>query len=318
MLLATLPPIHRDELLEEIISHPLVSGARYNTGARSPYTPQETIERLLEITSRYGKKLWIDLKGRQLRIVRWASPNYGRILLNHEIEVEGPARVHFRGSGWTNLKFARGNEIFVDPPPAEAVGEGQAINIIGRSVKVKGYSTAEDFEWVEAACAMGQFSFMLSFVEGMEDIAEVMGAISIANPELALKIESQKGLDFIGSCGLDFSDYFRIVAATDDLTTGFATNKFGLVEELEFLAKKDPNAIFASNVFRSLEHGDDPSLADILALRMCQKLGFKNFMLCDTISAFHFRQAMKFWQDFCTTYGYQEQGGEETWQERFS
>ena len=161
MLIATLPAVYRGELLEKIISHPLVKGVRYNIGYVTPYSAKKTLERILEATKRYGKILLIDFKCRQLRIVNWAVPDYGKIILNHEIEVDCPARVYFRGNEWSEIKVARGNVIYVDPPPKSAVGEGQAINIHGNNLKIKGFLTDEDRVYINAARELGINKFML-------------------------------------------------------------------------------------------------------------------------------------------------------------
>ena len=164
VLIATLPSVYRKELMEKIIRHPLIDEVRYNVGYSTPYSPIETLIKILDLTEKNNKKLWIDLKGRQLRIVNWAKPDYGTIILNHEIEVDLPAKVFFRGNEWSELKVVNGNKIYVDPPPKEAVGEGQAINIIGNNLKVKEYLTEDDKEYIEAACKLGISNFMLSFV----------------------------------------------------------------------------------------------------------------------------------------------------------
>lgn len=170
MLIATLPEIHREELCVRIISHPLIGGVRYNTGYSTPFSVKETLERILELVNEYDKILWIDLKCRQLRITRWAVPQYGKIVLNHKIEVDCPSRVYFRGNEWSELKVVRGNVIYVDPPPRNAVGDGQAINIHGNNLKINGFLIDRDQEYINAAIDLGLNRFMLSFVESVDDI----------------------------------------------------------------------------------------------------------------------------------------------------
>jgi hypothetical protein len=87
MLIATLPAVHEQALMKQIVSHPLIDSVRYNTGVSSPYSAQETLERIVALTQA-NEKLWIDLKGRQLRIAKWSYPKYGgQIILNHEMEL---------------------------------------------------------------------------------------------------------------------------------------------------------------------------------------------------------------------------------------
>jgi hypothetical protein len=302
MLIVTLPSVLNQELLERIISHPLVSAVRYNTGIRSPYSAKETLVKVSILANFYGKKIWIDLKGRQLRITHWAAPDYGRILLNHRITVELPAKIYFRGSGWSELKAVKRNEIFVDPFPPHAVGAGQAVNIFSRNLKVKGYSTAEDSAYIKAAGELGISSFMLSFVEKNEDIAEVrskaMSVLANKELELALKIESRKGVEFVKKTELVFSDKLTLLAATDDLMINFEDDEFKVLNALELIVSKDKSAIFASNIFTSLAQSDNLSLTDVQSLRLSQLMGYHKFMLCDNVSGRHFNKAMEKWKNF--------------------
>src|SRR3989344_8577930 len=115
MLIATLPHVHRTELLEKIIAHPGVDAFRYNTGYASIWEPKETLERICRIADRYKKadRLWVDLKGRQLRIREWTAPDYGCIVLNRDLAVKLPARIFFRGGSSAQITAVRGNTVCV-------------------------------------------------------------------------------------------------------------------------------------------------------------------------------------------------------------
>jgi pyruvate kinase len=195
MIIATLPSLHRKALVERIINHPLIGGVRYNVGTRSSYSPKETLETIYARTEKAGKKFWVDLKGRQLRIVRWADPTYGDIVLNHDIEVDLPARIFFRGNEWSTIVDVQGNRVFVDPDPQSAVGAGQAVNVIGDNLKILGYLTEQDERYLEAAKKLGIEDIMLSFVEESGDISEVLIIHPLA--QCILKIESLPGLNFV-------------------------------------------------------------------------------------------------------------------------
>lgn len=300
MFIATLPAVHQIELLEKIISHPLVGGVRYNTGLRSPYPPKETLERIIALTKEYSKKFWVDLKNRQLRIIHWAVPSYGKIVLNHEIEVDCPCRVYFRGNEWSELKIVRGNVIYVDPPPLHAVGEGQAINIHGNNLKIRGFLTEEDLAYIEAARKLDIKDFMLSFVESADDIAQVTEVLG-NQAHFALKIESLKGLDFVNS-GISLSDH-TLVAARDDLMINIGENKAKILPALEQIILRDPKAIVASRIFSGLEKDGFISMGDLSDLKLMYLLGYRNFMLSDGISQLHFDRAAKAWEDFHNVYG---------------
>lgn len=296
MLIATLPAIHRQDLLRKIISHPLVDGVRYNVGICSAYSPKETLERVLELTMRYEKKFWIDLKGRQLRIANWAVPNYGKIILNHEIEVDCPARVVFRGNDISEIKVAQGNVIYVDPPPKYAVGAGQAINVHGKNLKIRGYLTSDDKEYIEAGTMLGADDYMLSFVEEKSDLEEVENL----NPKskMVLKIESPRGLDFVSQTDFKLPLGGALMAARDDLMINIGENKALMLDALSMLIKKDSNAIVASRIFSGIESDGSVSMGDLSDLKLMQLMGYKNFMLSDGICDRHFDCAIKAWEDF--------------------
>ena len=88
-----------------MMSSPLISEARFNSGVNSLMNEEDIINRLKVIETLYKKKIWIDLKGRQLRVNAWADPSYEAIELNHDIELEYPAKVIFRGSNESEILF---------------------------------------------------------------------------------------------------------------------------------------------------------------------------------------------------------------------
>ena len=192
-IIATIPPPQRDEQVRLVAEHPLLSGARFNVGARSPYPPAETLERLRDALGE--KTFWVDLKGRQLRITGWAVPTYGDIELNHEFEVDLPATIYFRGAEKSLIREVRGKKIYVDPPPPRAVGDGQAVNVHGKNLRIKGFLTEEDRLYIEAARNLGIHDYMLSFVEEQSDIAAVRELDPAAR--IVAKIESPRGLEFV-------------------------------------------------------------------------------------------------------------------------
>ncbi|GAG54334.1 unnamed protein product, partial [marine sediment metagenome] len=207
MLITTLPSAHKLELIGKMCAHPIVDGVRYNVGIRTAYSPLTVLSYLKKVSD--GKKLWIDLKGRQIRITKWADPTYGDIELSHEIEVDLPAKIFFRGGQWSNIIEVYGNKIIVDPDPREALGAGQAINIIGQNLKIKGYLTEMDKQHIIAAKRLGIHDYMLSFVEQDSDLEDVRSLDPDAN--LVLKIESLKGLAYIPHTTEN------LMAARDDL-----------------------------------------------------------------------------------------------------
>jgi pyruvate kinase len=285
MIIATLPPLYRTELVELIAGHPLIDAFRYNTGMDAAESPMEILKRLRQLADRHGKKLWLDLKGRQLRIVEWAAPNYGKIKLNHKIQVEGPAKVYFRGSGWTDLKFTNDKFIYVDPPPPQAVGRGQAVNVVGEQVKIQGYLTPLDKAFILAANAIKVDALLLSFVEQQSDLDQAVSMFGrpASQPTIGLKIETAKGLAFAKeffSGETDFG-YFPILAR-DDLSNELP-NGVAVTIATEEIIKQCPRPVAASKFFQRILTGNEADAADFSDWHWLHQLGYRDFLLQDEL-----------------------------------
>ncbi len=308
MLIVTLPPAHQDELLRSIIAHPLVSAVRYNTGMDSAFSPEETLRRILEQTRLFNKPLHIDLKGRQLRVTEWATPPYGPILLNHDVIAAPPAKVFFRGDDCCALKVVNGRTIYVDPLPKYSVGKGQSINIVGSDVQVKGGLTDNDRAYIRAALRLGVGRFMLSFVEDAGDVRELEDAIEANRhdqakdvvAEIGLKIESQKGVDFVRKNQPDFLAKYRLIAARDDLM--IQIGGLAMLEALKIIVEKDCRAICASRLLLGIEQTGTVTAADMSDIMLMQIFGYRHFMFSDGISRKHFDEAINFWQRYRDVY----------------
>lgn len=278
---ATLPPLHRERLLQIVAEHPLVDSVRFNTGTRVHLNPEEALENYLRICR--GKEFWLDLKGRQLRITQWAVPGYGDIVLNHEIEVNLPAAIYFRGDEKSLVRKVNGNKIYIDPPPPKAVGAGQAINIVDPSLKIKGYFTPEDYEYLRAAKRLGIKNIMLSFVEEESEFFELSSFIPDAN--IIAKIESIKGLFFLQNIYPNLRVKPNLMAARDDLYINIGEDKTEIFNALELILRKDPNAVLASRILTSLEKSTEVSLSDLSDYKLMKSYGYKSLLLSDGISS---------------------------------
>ncbi len=292
-LLATLPALNNLKRVEQVISNPWISEVRFNTGSHTPYTIPETVDLLKELCEKYGKKLWIDIKGRQLRVAKWADPVYSCIELNHPIEVECPAKVYFRNGDGCNITHIKsGNKLFVDPLPKYALGAGQSVNIIADDLKILGYLTPTDTKYL-MLCRKKKMPFiMASFVEQPEDLWDILKYLP--NAEIVSKIESQKGLDFISK---EETYLPSIMAARDDLYLQTGQNP-KMLDALKLIISKDPNAICASRIFLSLEKGDSVNFADFADLELMYSIGYRRFMLCDNICNYAFESAVHAWEEF--------------------
>lgn len=292
-LIATLPALNNLEKVEQVISSPCISEVRFNTGSHTPYTIPETLSLLKDLCNKYNKKLWIDIKGRQLRVAKWADPVYSCIELNHSVEVTYPAKVYFRnGDGCEITHIKGGNKLFVNPLPKYALGAGQSVNIIADNVQIDGYLTDTDTRYLMVCRKLKLPFIMASFVERPEDLWDILKYLPKA--EIVSKIESQKGLDFISK---DETYLPSIMAARDDLYLQTGQN-MKMLEHLKLIISKAPNAICASRIFLSLEKGDEVSFADFADLELMYSIGYRNFMLCDNICNYAFDKAIEAWEDF--------------------
>lgn len=309
-LIATLPPVHRIGLAEEIVSCPSVGEVRYNVGMESTMSPDDTVRTLVELAGRYGKKLWIDLKGRQLRIDAWTHTDASVVEINREIAVEGDdVWVVPRGEEPMRLAAVRGRKLFLDGNPKHALGKGQAVNIVGGTVRMDGYLTENDVAYIGAAASQGVRSFMLSFVEQWGDIAETMSAVRAnAAPEedveTVWKIESPAGIEFLDRCDWEHPvchDAHRIdipMAARDDLYVQLGNDGSRTLRAISLIITENVDAIVASRIFSGIEQGGEPTLSDWCDLELMRDMGYCSFMLSDTLCHRHFRRAIEAWRQF--------------------
>ena len=95
-------------------------------------------------------------------------------MLNHRIKVQMPAKVCFRGDDCCDLKeVVDGTKIYVHPLPKAPVGQGQAVNILSARREIEGGLLPLDYAYIKAALEEGIASFMLSFVESLDDVREL-------------------------------------------------------------------------------------------------------------------------------------------------
>lgn len=300
VLIATLPgirsrdPRHPDPMhdIEVVFSNPYIAEARFNTGAATPFSIEETLTKLKAVADKYGKKLWIDLKGRQLRITRWADPLYECIEVSHKVKVSLPAEIHLRNAETTYItNIVDGNKLFVNPPPKFAVGAGQSVNIVADDIEIEGYLTPKDKKYLVACRKLGINNIMASFVEQEQDLKDIRRLLPKA--EIVSKIESLKGIEYISN-----NEVSNLMAARDDLYTQCGGGPC-MIPLLKKIIERDPNAICASKIFMSLEKRESADLADFEDLElMYSVLGYRRFMLCDNICNYRFYEAIDAWKEF--------------------
>lgn len=287
-LIATLPNINYKDKIIRILECPYIGEVRYNTGTNELMSTKELVNILKMLEDTYKKRIWVDLKGRQLRIAKWADPLYDVVELNHDIEIEYPATILFRNGCVSNILKTRGNKIIVAPAPKEAVGAGQSVNILAKSLDIKGYLTEKDMELLEHCKEANLNNIMASFVERPSDLSDITSILP--NADIVCKIESLKGLKFmLETPGLS------LMAARDDLFIEMGESN-NIIRALEQIVMMDKEAICASRIFPSLKRKTLPELTDYSDLKLMQLMGYKRFMLDDTISHHHFNEAIASWQ----------------------
>lgn len=271
-VLVTAPPYA--DYLAEAAAHKLVSGLRLNTVMPLRDGPAEAIARL----TRYGKPVWVDLKGRQLRVVGAAIPPFTEVRLSHSISVDTPVDAFFAdGTEHARIAAVDGDRLILERGPRRLIGPGESINIVHPSLKIHGTLTASDKAYLETMREHGLHKVMLSYIESPADVEEVHSLLPGA--ELILKVETGKGLAYARQHG---AAYGRLCAARGDLFIE-VPRPHAIVSALEDIIQADPQAVVASRVLDSLAYHPVPSSADISDMALLLKLGYRSFMLGDAV-----------------------------------
>ncbi len=305
MLIGTLPTlvsISSLALAEKMVSHPLISGVRYNTGGDSPLEPLDILTRVKKLTDKYRKILYVDLEGRQLRIARWTPFDAGVVILNRDFEITPPARVFVRNAGWFDLVAADPTKrrVYLENGPDldnYSFGESQSVHIVGGNFKVRGYLGGLDSEYIKNSRKLGINHFMLSFVEEEADLNEFYSHLprkSKARPFLVLKIESQKSMGLISNRQMLLNE--QLMAARDDLFISFDDKPVGIFEALKKIVEINPNAIVASRILSGFQSTGTITMGDISDIILMSRIGYKNFMFSDGLAK-RFSEAIEIWEE---------------------
>ncbi len=271
--IVTLPPYA--SFGEEAARHPLVTGFRLNTVMPlAGETPREALARL----SRLGPPLWVDLKGRQLRVVEAAAPPFTAVRVSHRLRVPTPCDVFFSdGKEAARLVAVDGDRLILEEGPRRVVGPGESVNVVHPGLEVEGTLTAGDRAYIAAMRELGLTRAMLSFVEREEDVAQLRGELPGVEP--MLKIESRRGLAFAGRNGGRLG---RLVAARGDLYVE-VREPHRIVGALRDVIGADPEAVVASRIFPSLARTPVPVAAEICDVAFLLALGYRTFLLGDEV-----------------------------------
>ncbi len=265
---------HREFIAQNVV----VDELRLNTIQPIAEEPIEVLAELKKTCA--GKRLWIDLKTRQLRIVKFAYIPFAFVELSHKIKVDLPTEIFFKGFSTRVVRIVDGNRLILEDRPEEIVGDGQPVNILDPSLEVEGFLTDKDIAYIEAAKKLGLHCYMLSFTEKGSDIEAVLKLDPRA--QIVAKIESMRGLEFVRGNYRKFRKKgVHLMAARDDLFVNMGMNSEKIIGVLEEILDADPQAIVASRILTSLEEQSEVSMGDISDLELMLRMGYKNVMLSD-------------------------------------
>jgi pyruvate kinase len=270
--IVTAPPYA--DFLEEVAAHPLVEGLRLNTVMPLREAPAALLERL----GRLGPPLWVDLKGRQLRVATAGIPPFTEVRLSHPIRVRTPVDAWFSdGREAVRVAAVDGDRLILADGPRRLVGPGESVNIVDPSLTVEGTLTARDRDYIEAMAQADGRRVMLSFVERPSDVEEVRELLPGA--DLVLKIENERGLAFAREHGARLG---RLCAGRGDLYVE-VRRPHRIVGALRTIVAADGQAIVASRLFDSLAEDSVPGAADIGDAAFLLGLGYRTFLLGDAV-----------------------------------
>ncbi|MGE5072218.1 MAG: pyruvate kinase [Anaerolineae bacterium] len=270
--IVTVPPYA--DFVEEVARHPIVRGLRLNTVMPLRETPREALERLRG----FGQPLWVDLKGRQLRVVGAAIPPYTEVKLSHRIQVRTPVDAYFSdGNERVRVAAVDGDRLILADGPRRLIGPGESVNIPDDSLQVEGTLTDTDRAYLSAMRELGMKQVMLSYVERPEDAAEVCELLPDA--DLMLKIETRRGLEYARQHG---SSHGRLVAARGDLYVE-VLRPHKIVDALKTIVRADPEAVVASRLLDSMAYQPVPLSADIGDVAFLLEIGYRTFLLGDVV-----------------------------------
>jgi pyruvate kinase len=271
-VIPTAPPYA--DYLAEMASHPQVCGLRLNTVMPLREGPEEALRRLLA----FGKPVWVDLKGRQLRVVEAALPPFTEVRVSHPVRVHTPADVFFSdGAEHARLAAVDGDRLILESGPRRVVGPGESVNIVHPSLEISGTLTPTDRAYLETMRAMNLRQVMLSYVEAVSDLEEVRGLLPEA--EILVKIETRKGLAFARRYG---GSQGRLVAARGDLYVE-VLKPHKIIPAMQEIVRADPQAIAASRILDSMAFNPVPVSAEIGDVAWLLSMGYRTFMLGDAV-----------------------------------
>lgn len=259
-----------------------LSGIRLNTAMVKVNEIGDELKKAAEIG---GVPFWVDVKGRQLRVVE-SRPykDHLELVINHPIRVQTPVEVVFKaGEDWAVLKEVvdHGHRLVFDGGPEFMVKDGESLHIRHPSMEVGGDQFSEaELEKIAAARKAGISRFFLSYVQNQVDVDEFRSLVG-KDAEVILKIEDNKGLRYVAS-EFQKTPGTSLMAARGDLYVEIE-RPHRIAEALRLIIGKDPEASVGSRILLSVVNSPVPSCADFLEIAWLLDQGYHRLMLCDEL-----------------------------------
>ena len=229
--------------------------------------------------------LYFDVKGWQLRVIETHhNDKYLDITLNHPIQVKTPTPVIFKaGADGALLERVEegGRRLIFRGGPKNLVYPGESLQIRDPSLRVLGEQfTSNEVEKIEVARKAGINRYFLSYVQSQSDVDRFQELVG-KDAEVLLKIENEHGLTFVRNSFKKRPNQ-RLVAARGDLYVEIS-RPHKIMEALQLIINKDPEACVGSRLMLSVIHEPVPSCADFLEMAWLYDVGYRSMLLCDEL-----------------------------------
>jgi len=263
-----------------------LAGVRMNSAMITvPDLDKELDEIHRQVHDAGAMPLYFDIKGRQMRVAE-VHPNesYLDVTLNHAIRVNTPTEVLFKaGADFAVLDHLEegGKRLIFRGGPQYDVFAGESLHIRHPSLHVYGpIFVKAELEKIEKVKKAGIHRWFLSYVEGQKDVDEFL-ELTGKDDEVWLKIESQKGLDYVAEKFMKRPNLVLVLARGDLYVELLHPHQ--ILNATKLLIEKDPEACLGSRLLLSVVQDPVPSCADWNELAWLYDIGYRRFMLCDEL-----------------------------------
>lgn len=280
-----------DPHFAEFIHDPDIAGIRMNGLL---FKSSNLKAELAKIPGNPTVPLWLDAKGRQLRVeAAEYFPDHLELVMNHSIKLETPHPIIFKaGEDWATVEKVVGGKRLIlrgDGFPKYRVKPGDSVHFRDQNAKITdALFTNDEKDKIQQAVKLGFKNFYLSYVEKEKDIEEFQEIVG-RQANLILKIENLAGLQYAESsfqtyhrsCGNDHGN-IRLACARGDLYVE-VEKPHHILEAHRTIIQADKYAVVGSRMLLSLFHNNVPACSDLAELELLFTLGYRHFLLCDDL-----------------------------------